>query len=271
MCPLTRSRADRQRAERPDGGVLRAARLRRPDHHRRHVAVAERPRLRPHPRHLFRRAGRRLEEGHRRRARPRRQDLRAVDAHRPDRPSAQPAGRREDAWRPRPSRPPARCGPTRRHEAASGARRDDRGGTQEHDRGIRARPRRTRWPPASTASNCTPRTATCSNSSSGRTPTSAPTPMAARSRIARVSCWRSPEASIAAIGKDKVGIRLSPYGVFNDMPLYPEMEPDYAYLAAEAERGRPGLCPPGGSFGGRRAAGAGIDQGRRSAARSSAR
>jgi len=39
------------------------------------------------------------------------------------------------------------------------------------------------------------------------------------------------EAATAAIGKDKVGIRLSPYGVFNDMPLYPEMESDYAYLA----------------------------------------
>ena len=38
-------------------------------------------------------------------------------------------------------------------------------------------------------------------------------------------------ATIAAIGKDKVGIRLSPYGVFNDMPLYPEMEADYTYLA----------------------------------------
>ncbi|HEY6830998.1 MAG TPA: alkene reductase [Pseudolabrys sp.] len=38
-------------------------------------------------------------------------------------------------------------------------------------------------------------------------------------------------ATVAAIGKDKVGIRLSPYGVFNDMPLYPEMESDYAYLA----------------------------------------
>lgn len=37
--------------------------------------------------------------------------------------------------------------------------------------------------------------------------------------------------TIAAIGKDKVGIRLSPFGVFNDMPLYPEMETDYAYLA----------------------------------------
>jgi N-ethylmaleimide reductase len=39
------------------------------------------------------------------------------------------------------------------------------------------------------------------------------------------------EATIAAIGADKVGIRLSPFGVFNDMPLYPEMEADYAYLA----------------------------------------
>ncbi len=38
---------------------------------------------------------------------------------------------------------------------------------------------------------------------------------------------------IAAIGKDKVGIRLSPYGAFNDMPPYPEMEADYAYLARQ--------------------------------------
>jgi N-ethylmaleimide reductase len=38
-------------------------------------------------------------------------------------------------------------------------------------------------------------------------------------------------AAIAAIGKDRVGIRLSPFGVFNDMPPYPEMEADYAYLA----------------------------------------
>jgi N-ethylmaleimide reductase len=39
------------------------------------------------------------------------------------------------------------------------------------------------------------------------------------------------KAAIAAIGKDKVGIRLSPYGVYNDMPLYPEWEADYTYLA----------------------------------------
>jgi N-ethylmaleimide reductase len=36
---------------------------------------------------------------------------------------------------------------------------------------------------------------------------------------------------IAAIGKDKVGIRLSPFGVFNDMPLYDAIEADYTYLA----------------------------------------
>jgi N-ethylmaleimide reductase len=41
------------------------------------------------------------------------------------------------------------------------------------------------------------------------------------------------EAAIKAIGKDKVGIRLSPYGVFNDMPLYDAMAADYAYLAQQ--------------------------------------
>jgi len=41
------------------------------------------------------------------------------------------------------------------------------------------------------------------------------------------------DATIAAIGKDKVGIRLSPYGVFNDMPLYDDMAADYTYLAQQ--------------------------------------
>lgn len=39
------------------------------------------------------------------------------------------------------------------------------------------------------------------------------------------------EAAIAAIGKDRVGIRLSPFGVFNDMPVYDAMAADYAWLA----------------------------------------
>ena len=41
------------------------------------------------------------------------------------------------------------------------------------------------------------------------------------------------DAVIAAIGKEKTGIRLSPFGVFNDMPDYPELAADYAYLAAQ--------------------------------------
>ncbi|HSM98223.1 MAG TPA: alkene reductase, partial [Gallionella sp.] len=41
------------------------------------------------------------------------------------------------------------------------------------------------------------------------------------------------DAVIKAIGKEKVGIRLSPFGVFNDMPLYDAMETDYAWLAQQ--------------------------------------
>ncbi|MGA7594030.1 MAG: alkene reductase [Gallionella sp.] len=41
------------------------------------------------------------------------------------------------------------------------------------------------------------------------------------------------DAVINAIGKDRVGIRLSPYGVFNDMPLYDGMDADYTYLAQQ--------------------------------------
>ena len=41
------------------------------------------------------------------------------------------------------------------------------------------------------------------------------------------------EAVAGAIGKDKVGIRLSPFGVFNDMPLYDAMAADYTYLAQQ--------------------------------------
>ena len=41
------------------------------------------------------------------------------------------------------------------------------------------------------------------------------------------------DAVIAVIGKDKLGIRLSPFGIFNDQPLYPAMESDYTYLAGQ--------------------------------------
>jgi N-ethylmaleimide reductase len=36
-----------------------------------------------------------------------------------------------------------------------------------------------------------------------------------------------------AIGKEKTGIRLSPFGVMNDMPHYPEIEATYKYLAEQ--------------------------------------
>jgi len=42
-------------------------------------------------------------------------------------------------------------------------------------------------------------------------------------------------ACTQAIGHHKVGIRLSPYGIFNEMPLYDEMEADYEYLAQELD------------------------------------
>ena len=44
------------------------------------------------------------------------------------------------------------------------------------------------------------------------------------------------EGMIAAIGRERVGIRLSPYGVFNDMPHYPEIDQTYDYLARELDR-----------------------------------
>ena len=39
------------------------------------------------------------------------------------------------------------------------------------------------------------------------------------------------EGAVKTIGKEKVGIRVSPYGAFNDMPSYPEIEETYKYLA----------------------------------------
>jgi len=41
------------------------------------------------------------------------------------------------------------------------------------------------------------------------------------------------DAISVAIGNDKVAIRLSPFGAFNDMPFYDAMEEDYTYLAEQ--------------------------------------
>jgi N-ethylmaleimide reductase len=44
------------------------------------------------------------------------------------------------------------------------------------------------------------------------------------------------EAVSSSIGKDKTGIRLSPYGVASDMPHYSEIDATYKYLAGELDR-----------------------------------
>jgi N-ethylmaleimide reductase len=44
------------------------------------------------------------------------------------------------------------------------------------------------------------------------------------------------QGAIGAIGKERVGIRLSPYGVASDMPHYPEIESTYKYLAEQLNR-----------------------------------
>ncbi len=42
--------------------------------------------------------------------------------------------------------------------------------------------------------------------------------------------------AVEAIGKEKIGIRLSPYGVASDMPHYPEIDDTYKYLSEQLNR-----------------------------------
>lgn len=44
------------------------------------------------------------------------------------------------------------------------------------------------------------------------------------------------KAVAQTIGMEKTGVRLSPYGVASDMPLYPEIAETYTYLAEELNR-----------------------------------
>ena len=46
------------------------------------------------------------------------------------------------------------------------------------------------------------------------------------------------EAVAGEIGSDKLGIRLSPYGLYNDMPHYAEIDATYSYLAEELNKHR---------------------------------
>lgn len=43
-------------------------------------------------------------------------------------------------------------------------------------------------------------------------------------------------AIVDAVGKEKVGIRVSPYGAFGDMPVYDEIDQTYSYLARELSK-----------------------------------
>lgn len=41
------------------------------------------------------------------------------------------------------------------------------------------------------------------------------------------------EKASSAVGQERLGIRLSPYGIASDMPHYPEIEEEYTYLAGK--------------------------------------
>jgi N-ethylmaleimide reductase len=43
------------------------------------------------------------------------------------------------------------------------------------------------------------------------------------------------KSAAVAIGKDRIGLRLSPYGVASDMPHYPEIESTYKHLAEQVD------------------------------------
>jgi N-ethylmaleimide reductase len=44
------------------------------------------------------------------------------------------------------------------------------------------------------------------------------------------------EGTVGAVGRERIGMRLSPYGVASDMPPYPEIENTYEYLAEQLNR-----------------------------------
>ncbi|MBC7389224.1 MAG: alkene reductase [Opitutaceae bacterium] len=44
------------------------------------------------------------------------------------------------------------------------------------------------------------------------------------------------QAAADSIGKEKVGIRVSPYGVFNDLSLYDDIIPTYTHIAKELDK-----------------------------------
>ena len=184
MAPLTRNRAVLRHGAEPAGGrILRAARFRGTADHRSEPGLAAGPGLSGHARHLFEGAGRGLAQGDRPRARARRAHLHPALACRPHLAHLAAAGRRrtgralrdprqgQDLCRTAPSPiSPSRARWSLRKSPASSK--------------VSSAAPRMRSRPVSTASKSMAPTAICSISSPRTAPTSAPMPMADRSRTA---------------------------------------------------------------------------------------
>ena len=96
--------------------------------------------------------------------------------------------------------------------ARAGAVRKSQGSSK-----ISSAARRMRWRPVSTASKSTAPTAICSTSSPRTAPTSAPMPMADRSRTARRLMLEVSKVVAAEAGAERTGIRISPVTPANDV------------------------------------------------------
>ena len=203
-------RARRQCREPAGCHLLRAARVGRPDDHRRHAGQPAGRRLHPHAWHPFARAGRRLEAHHRRGPSRRRHDLRAALACRPRLASGFPRRRAAGRRRPR-CRSTAKPSPTTAR-SRSRRRARSRPARSAASSSSSARARRTPRRPASTVSNCTAPTATCSTSSCATARTGAPTRYGGSVSKRACDCRsRSTEAVVGVFGASRVGYKLSPY------------------------------------------------------------
>ncbi len=184
MAPLTRNRATRRPGAEPAGSrILRPARHRGTVDHRGEPGLATGPGISGHPGHLLQGTGRGLAQGHRARARTRRAYLPSALACRPHFTHLAAAQQRRAGRAFRDPRQGQDLRQQRLHRifraARAGAGRNSRASSRVSSVVLRTRSR-----PVSTASRCMAPTATCSTSSPGTAATSAPTPMADRSRTA---------------------------------------------------------------------------------------
>ena len=184
MAPLTRNRAVRRPGAEPAGDrILRPARLRRAAGHRSQPGLAAGPGLSGHARHLLQRTGRGLAQGHRSRACARRTHLPPALACRPHLAHLAAAERRRAGGAVRDPRQGQDLRRRHLHRYFRAARAGAGGNPRDH-RKLQTRRGQRASRPVSTASRSTAPTAICWTSSPRTAPTSAPMPMAARSRTA---------------------------------------------------------------------------------------